>query len=269
MNPAWLIRNVATAWHYRAGLADFTRRLVLAYSAKLPRRVRRPEWTIGFRYPVPIGNVRLLLRDNGGSDLFIQSEVFEHEYYRLPLARLPTTVLDLGANIGLSAVYFGRLFPEADLACVEPIPDNLRLLARNLALNAIPATVIPAAVDASDGRVVMELQGRDYEHRIVLPSRCSSRPMLEVDAISVPTILRRLSWGRIGLLKVDIEGHEAALFARDCGWLDRVDAMCIECHDGFNDGQLAGLAKRFGFTVPQRLPGTWFMMRRASTTSAA
>jgi len=269
LNPAWLIWNVATAWHYRAGLADFTRRLVLAYSAKLPRRVRRPEWTIGFRYPVPIGNVRLLLRDNGGSDLFIQSEVFEHEYYRLPLARLPTTVLDLGANIGLSAVYFGRLFPEADLACVEPIPDNLRLLARNLALNAIPATVIPAAVDASDGRVVMELQGRDYEHRIVLPSRCSSRPMLEVDAISVPTILRRLSWGRIGLLKVDIEGHEAALFARDCGWLDRVDAMCIECHDGFNDGQLAGLAKRFGFTVPQRLPGTWFMMRRVSTTSAA
>ena len=68
----------------------------------------------------------------------------------------------------------------------------------------------------------------------------------------------------IDLLKVDIEGHEAALFAGDCAWLYRVDAMCIECHEGFEQAELWRLAKRFGFAPPQRLPGTWFMSRSAT-----
>src|SRR5262245_22207843 len=106
--------------------------------------MRTKELTIGFRYPEPIGNIQLLLRANVGSDGFIHGEVFEHEYYRLPLLAPPKTILDLGANIGLTAVYFSRLFPMAALACVEPVPENLRVLARNLELNAIRATVIPA-----------------------------------------------------------------------------------------------------------------------------
>ncbi len=269
MNPRWLVRNLWTSWRYRASLADFVRRVLFIYSSKLPSLLRRAGWIIGFRYPAPIGNVRLLLRDNGGSDLFIQSEIFEHEYYRVPLASSPATILDLGANIGLATVYLGRLFPGAELACVEPVPDNIRLLVRNLDLNAVHATVIPAAVDASDGRLTMELQVRDYEHKIAAAGARSSRPTVDVDGISVPTILQRLGWDRIGLLKVDIEGHEAALLARNCDWLNRVDAMCIECHDGFSEADLAVWAREFGFAEPQRLPGTWFMHRTMSTASAA
>jgi FkbM family methyltransferase len=264
LNPAWLIHNVATSWRHCAGLSDFARRLLLTYAHRLPLRVRRHDWTIGFCY-----HIQLMLRDNAGSDLFILSEVFEHEYYRLPLARPPTTVLDLGAHIGLAAVYFGRLFPDAAIACVEPVPDNLRLLRQNLALNAVHATVVPAAVDASDGQVTIELQARDSEHKVVAAAAQSSRPTIAVTSRSVSTLLRQLTWDRIGLLKIDIEGHETALFAADCHWLARVDAMCIECHDGFADADLQMLAKRFGFCEPQRLPGTWFMQRPATGTGIA
>ncbi len=269
LNPRWLIHNIATSWRHRASLADFVRRVLLLYSSRLPRFLRPADWIIGFRYRAPIGNVRLLLRDNGGSDLFIHSEVFEHEYYRVPLARPPATILDLGANIGLAAIYFSRLFPGAELACVEPIPANLRLLAHNLRLNDTRAAVIPAAADANDGRVTMEMHVRDHEHKIATAGAGSSRPTLDVEAISVPTILRRLGWDRIGLLKVDIEGHEAALFTRNCDWLSRVDAMCIECHDGFGDADLAALARQFGFAEPRRLPGTWFLSRAMNAASAA
>lgn len=263
MHFGYLASNARTAWRARVGLPDFVRRMAWTYSGNLPSVLTRRDWIIRFRFPPPVGSVRLCLRSNNGADAFIHSEVFEHEHYRLPLERPPQTILDLGANIGLSTIYFARLFPAAKLACVEPAPDNVRLLAINLGLNGVRASVIEAAVDADDGRVLLELRDRDYAHQVVPCSANAERSRLEVDAVSVPTLLRRLSWERIGLLKVDIEGHEAILFARDCDWLERVDAMCVEHHHHGADVELKRLARGFGFLAPRLLPNNiWFLTRQ-------
>ena len=87
--------------------------------------------------------------------MFIFGEVLEHEYYRIPLLAPPATILDLGANAGFTAVFFGRTYPNARLACVEPVPDDVRVLVRNLELNGVDATVISGAFHSKDGRVTM------------------------------------------------------------------------------------------------------------------
>jgi len=138
VDPYWLCRNIASSWVHAESVPDFFRCLAWTYSAKLPAKLKKREWAIGFRYPAPVGSVRLLLRANSGSDAFIQGEVFHHRYYEIPLASPPETILDLGANTGMTAVYFGRAYPAARLACVEPVPDNLRVLARNLRSAEIP-----------------------------------------------------------------------------------------------------------------------------------
>jgi FkbM family methyltransferase len=270
IDPVWFCRNIATSWSRCVGVTDVARYMLWLYSRRLPRAWQR-DWTIRFRYPPPVGALALRLRGNDGADGFIHSEVFEHHYYRLPLDRPPATILDLGAHIGLTAIYFGRMFPDAELVCVEPIPENLALLARNLDLNGVRATLISAAIDVSDHRVMMELHARDYDHRIATPGEGSARPTIEVAAVSVRSILRQVGWKRIGLLKVDIEGHEAVLLTGDCDWLDQVDSMCIECHDGFDEAALHRLAARYGFARPRRLPGIWFLSRAktdASVTAA-
>lgn len=261
MNPAWLVRNIVNFWPTRASARDFFQCLLWVYSSKLPRTLREKERTIGFRYPPPIGNVRLLLRDNLGSDGFIHGEVFGHQYYRLPLKREPGTILDLGANTGMTAVYFGRVYPNARLACVEPVPENVRVLEKNLELNSIPATVFAAAVDVQDGSVRMELLDKDFGHRVAPSGSDAATQTIEVPALRIPTILQRLGWPRIGLLKVDIEGHEKVLFSTHCEWLHLVDAMCIECHEGFGESDLRSLAARFGFLDPVLLPGIWLLTR--------
>lgn len=258
-----LVGNARVAWRRRASPRDLVRGLGWLYSHRLPRRLRPQTWTIGFRYPAPLGALRLCVRSNDGADAFIHSEIFEHEHYRLPLERAPDTILDLGSNIGFAATYFGRRYPAAAIACVEPWPDNLRLLARNLELNGVTAIVFPAAIHNCDGRVLLEPAERDYAHRIVTAAGGAARARLEVEAVSMPTILRRLGWDRIGLLKVDIEGHEAVLFDGDCTWLAQVDAMCIEWHVANGPARLADLARRFGFTEPRQLPGAWFMSKTA------
>lgn len=252
--------NTAVAWGRRASTADFARRMAWLYSDKLPTPLKPQEWTIRFRYPDPIGLLVLHLRANNGADAFVHSEVFENHYYRLPLRSAPATILDLGANIGLSAIYFARCYPESRIACVEPMPGNLKLLIRNLQANAVEAEVIAAAIDAKDGVVAMEYGAADYGHKIA--AAAPSNVALEVAGVSVPSIMRRLGWDRIGLLKIDIEGHEHALLSQACGWLADVDALCVEYHLDVAEAELGRLARQFGFLAPSRLPGeVWFLAR--------
>lgn len=255
-----LRQNTAVAWNRRASTADFARRMAWLYSDKLPMTLKPQEWTIRFRYPDPIGLVVLHLRANNGADAFVHSEVFENHYYRLPLRVAPATILDLGANIGLSAIYFARCYPESRIACVEPMPGNLKLLIRNLRENAVETDVIAAAVDAKDGVVAMEYGAADYGHKIA--AAAPSSVSLEVASVSVPSIQHRLGWDRIGLVKIDIEGHESVLLSQACEWLADVDALCVEYHHHFAEVELGRLARQFGFLPPTRLPGEiWFLTR--------
>jgi FkbM family methyltransferase len=262
MDPIWLGRNLAIAWRHRASLADFTKRLLLVYGERLASTGRGREWTVGFRYADPIGDVRLVLRANRGADAFILSEIFEHEYYRLPLPQAPETILDLGANIGLSTIYFSRMYPAARLACVEPAPENVRILSRNLALNGVSAEVIAAAADVKDGTASMERGVNDYGHRLVTSAESSPGTTFDVAAISVPSILRRLGWQRVGLLKIDIEGHEKPLLSADGDWLNVVDALCVEYHLDGAKAELSRAAALYGFLPPRRLPGAIWLLAR-------
>ena len=135
------------------------------------------------------------------------------------------------------------------------------MLARNIELNGVEATVIPAAVDAFDGTVIMELGPLDYGHRVLYRPVAASSSVLEVNAISIPTILRRLGWDRVGLLKVDIEGHERKLLSKSCEWLNLVDALCIECHEGFGEENLLRIARTCGFQRPENFGGIWLLQR--------
>jgi hypothetical protein len=62
MNPVWFAHNLATSWRHRRSLRDFGVRMAWIYAIRLGLVGR--EWTIGFRYPPPVGDIRLLVRAN-------------------------------------------------------------------------------------------------------------------------------------------------------------------------------------------------------------
>lgn len=261
MDLGWLKDNCRRSWRHRSTLMDVVRRMLWTYSGSLPRFMRRRSWKIGFRYRPPIGQLKLIVRDNVGADAFILGEVFEHEYYSLPSIASPSTILDLGSNAGFSAVYFARVYSGAKLACVEPVPGNLEILETNLHLNGVEATVFAAAVDVADGDLWIELARKDFGHKVATSLPMAGLNVIQVQALSLETILRTLAWDRIGLLKVDIEGHEARLLKENNQWLHRVDAICIECHEEMPDGALLEIAEQFGFKAPVNLRGIWLLSR--------
>lgn len=269
INPFWLARNVRRSWANRGSASDFARRLAWIYASKLPQCLRRPHWEISFQYPPPIGAVRLHVRDNDGADAFILSEVFDLDTYNFERVTSPATILDLGANVGYSVIYLSRRFPSASVACVEPIASNAAVLRKNFSLNAVQATVFEAAVDSEDGTLSMELAKLDYGHRVSRESVSGAYELANVRSICVPSLMKALGWDRIGLVKVDIEGHERTVLTQENSWLHRVDALCVEWHDEGGESALAELALQFGFFAPECCRGVWLLTRPTAAPSSA
>ncbi|MBF0135038.1 MAG: FkbM family methyltransferase [Magnetococcus sp. DMHC-1] len=254
-----IIRNVCPV------LIDRIKYLSCLYSSKRPwvKKIFGTKWYIDFKYPYPVGPLRLVIRNNFGSDLYIHGEVFHHHFYDLSLSFVPKTILDLGSNIGLTLIYFSKVYPQAQLAGLEPIPGNIQLLRENLQMNQVAATVFQSAVAIQDGFVEMEIALMDSDHRIreSMASDRFTNQILRIESMTVESVLEKLQWERIGLLKVDIEGYEKILLKEQCAWLNRVDALCIECHSGFGESDLQEISRSWGFSTPKLLPGIWLMER--------
>jgi hypothetical protein len=100
-----------------------------------------------------VDGARVLLRSNA-VDCKLLTEVFGG-VYALPASHSPKRILDLGANIGLSALYFHRQYPEASIACVEPAPKNFSMLSRIISLNALPVTLFDCAIGPEAGSTAL------------------------------------------------------------------------------------------------------------------
>jgi hypothetical protein len=55
-------------------------------------------------------------------------------------------IVDLGANVGYSSVFFLNAFPDAFVLAVEPDPQNANICTRNLAPYGDRARVLQAAI---------------------------------------------------------------------------------------------------------------------------
>ena len=184
---------------------------------------------------------RVTYRLNRG-DIRTVNEIWGAEIYRLPFpVQTLSTVVDLGANIGLTDVYLSARY-RCSFLPVEPSERNSALARRNYAQNGVDAELVRGAVGPSD-RAGHFAAHRDFNSGKLADS---GEP---VTVLSMPTLFARLPEDhRIDLLKVDIEGGEGELFSGDLGWLDRVDAMIVEFHPTLVDHErLIALIAAQGF----------------------
>lgn len=200
-------------------------------------RLMRFKRLRGYNEPRSIslrGGTRLQYRLNRG-DIQGLREVWMDNAYALPFQIEPKIVVDLGANIGLTSVWFHRRFKCEYIIAVEANAGNVQIARQNFALNSVPGQVIEAAIGPEDG--VGKFQSYDESNlgRICSASTSSDR-ITTVPIISMESVLGKLPHKRrVDLLKIDIEGGEAALFSRNTDWLGDVDSIVAELHSDYVD----------------------------------
>ena len=116
----------------------------------------------------------------------------------------PSRILDLGANIGLYTLSALARDPDVTVVAVEPDPDNLALLRRNVAQNGLEGAVevVAAAAGIGLGRVRFAAGQRELSH-VVYGDTEEPEGGIDVDVVDVFELARGCD-----LLKIDIEGGE-------------------------------------------------------------
>lgn len=149
-------------------------------------------------------------------------------------------IIDSGANIGASALYFALRFPAAHIVALEPDAGNFDLLLRNTA--GLDVEGLQAGIASRDGRAALHDPGMgEWGYRTVRDGAgavqtpligCSRLVAAKTAAGFVPFIA-----------KIDIEGAEAELFSADTAWIDAFPLLIVELHDWLLPGQ--GSARNF------------------------
>lgn len=128
----------------------------------------------------------------------------------LPVARAEVrTVLDIGANVGVTALYFSRIFPNAAIYAFEPAPDNFALLRQNVA-NCERIRAFNFALGASDATLALYASDNpvNFGGYSLHPAGSDTSKKVSIPVRSVPAVLKELSLDRIDILKIDTEGAE-------------------------------------------------------------
>jgi FkbM family methyltransferase len=122
--------------------------------------------------------------------------------------------LDVGANNGLYSILAAKTCPDARVIAFEPYAPARDILLANLALNGVEANIVVRDVALSDSTGNATLYVPDDSHGL-LETSASLEPDFQ-SAVQTVTVRRaRLDDialdGRIAVMKIDVEGHEAAV----------------------------------------------------------
>jgi FkbM family methyltransferase len=193
----------------------------------------------------PLAEFELSARP-GASDVEVFHQVFvEREYSALDDLADVKLVIDCGANVGYSSAYFLSRFPKCRLIAVEPEPGNCAILRKNLAPYGDRVQVIQAGIWPKPAHLAIAWGYRDGRDWAVQVRECGPGEKSDLIGIDVASLIDESGFDRVSLLKMDIEGAEALLFAEgQTDWLDRVDALAIELHDDSAFGPATELFER-------------------------
>ncbi|WP_165440465.1 FkbM family methyltransferase [Rubripirellula amarantea] len=164
------------------------------------------------------------------------------------------TIVDLGANIGVFAVFAKHCSPEAKIVAVEPFPENLQRLDSTLAENNLSDTIATRgiAVSGADGEVRFDASPDIPSHSRKISENGASpsqTTQVTVPALSLKTFLDTEELEQVDFLKMDIEGAEYdAILNTDPETLKRIKRMGIEYHQHGHQS-ITDHLKKAGFAI--------------------
>lgn len=189
-----------------------------ANSSELPVFVRELNRTVAIRPDT--------------SDPIVLKQVFYERQYANLVDASTKFIVDCGANIGLSSLYFARHAPNATIVGLEPEPSNYAAFAKNVEHISRVQPIHAAVWHRRCNLSIANPSADKWAHSV-----SESQSTISVAAMTPAELVKMSPTGQIDLLKIDIEGAERELFSNgDLEWLSAVKRIVIELHDETNPG---------------------------------
>jgi 31-O-methyltransferase len=196
-----------------------------------------------------------------GEAALLYREIFVAESYLRPgfPAGEPKVIFDIGANIGLAAIFFAQRFPGARVVAVEPGPDTYQALQANVAAHVPSGVARNVAVadrdgvarfgyypgaPAESGLYVDQAGETELAHQLLVATGFTEADAarfsrdrhelsyLECETVTLSTLIRQTGVDTIDLLKVDVEKAELDVLAgiAEHDW-PKIRQLVLEVHD--------------------------------------
>jgi FkbM family methyltransferase len=181
----------------------------------------------GFSYPI-----YLRLRT---TDISVFEEIILNAEYSFEPLHSPRLIIDAGANIGLTSIFYANKFPHAKIIAIEPEQSNFQMLKKNTALysNIFP---IQGALWKEEATLNLSNPGTGNWGYQTQEQQEGEIVEGNVFGMSVDKLMEQYGYDYIDILKIDIEGSEKEVFETSISWIDKVGAIIVELHDHFKSG---------------------------------
>ena len=178
------------------------------------------------------------------NEYILNNNIGNSYMYRRLIQKSTTTLIDLGANIGLQSLSLIEEFKSIKKVIgVEPELENYKMLVSNyklwnLKFRQIDFSTINGAISHSSDiklskvKSLYELNNKSsasgtFRYQI----NNEKNPSSFVKAISIQDLVDNIPANEKIIIKIDIEGGEEHLFKENLKWLERTLYLTCELHD--------------------------------------
>lgn len=164
----------------------------------------------------------------------IYKDIFIGKEYKFTADTDSPLILDCGAHIGVSVLYFKKLYPKAKIIAFEPNPKTFKLLELNIEQNNLKdVELVNAAVAKRQGKIDFFVSKKikspwtwgdaGVKNKWYNPRDCK---IIMVPAVKLSSYIK----DEVGLIKLDVEGMEEEVLREIEGNLNLVEEIIIEFH---------------------------------------
>lgn len=163
---------------------------------------------------------------------FIYNEIFNNNIYNFISKSKNPFIIDAGANIGLSVIYFKKLYPNSEIIAFEPDENVFTTLEYNInSLQINNVTLVKKALWNEVTELRFYSEGADGGR---LANEGENNQIIKINT----TLLSDYINNRIvDLLKIDIEGAELFVLQEARRYLKNVNNIFVEYHSFKNKPQ--------------------------------
>lgn len=167
---------------------------------------------------------------DAASYIFMCREIFERKIYEFQTTKKEPFIIDGGANIGLSVIFFKKLYPNAKIIAFEPDNQIFNILKSNIKKFGFQHIKLEKkALWKTETTLKFQSEGADGGR---LESKSNS-DLIEVSTLSLRSYLQE----EVDFLKLDIEGAETTVLESCEDLLGNVKNLFVEYHSFYPESQ--------------------------------